>query len=250
MHGLSAVELLRIWEQGQKQTFTERALLLLAAACSEIPIHLQSQLSTGQRDRYLLDLQDLTFGSQLNCLVRCPHCSDQSEFPLMTTEIRKNTADPFDEAHAAAMTETIMSEEYEVVFRLPNSSDFLALGEARDGTSPRRQLLERCFLKVLDAQGQVPVNRLPEKVIEAVIDRMSQLDPCADIWLTLTCPSCGRPWQAPFVIVSFLWTEISMMAQRVLYEVHTLSRTYGWSEADILAMSAFRRQCYIEMAAK
>ncbi len=250
MHGLSAAELLIIWEKGQKQTFAQKALLLLAAGCPGIPIHLQPQLSIGQRDRYLLALQDVTFGPQMNCLVRCPHCNDQSEFPLMTAEIRMNTDDPFDKADAVTKAETIMVDEYEVVFRLPNSSDFLDLSPIREGTLLRRHLLERCFLRVLDTQEDVPVDRLPQKVIETVIERMSQLDPLSDIWLALTCPACGRPWQAPFDIVSFLWTEIGTVAQHLLYEVHTLARAYGWREAEILAMSPFRRQCYIEMAAK
>jgi hypothetical protein len=30
-------------------------------------------------------------------------------------------------------------------------------------------------------------------------------------------------------------------------EVHRLARVYGWREADILSMSASRRQFYLEM---
>jgi hypothetical protein len=30
-------------------------------------------------------------------------------------------------------------------------------------------------------------------------------------------------------------------------EVHTLAAMYGWRETDILAMSAWRRQRYLEM---
>jgi len=47
----------------------------------------------------------------------------------------------------------------------------------------------------------------------------------------------------------FLWTEITSQARRLLHEVHLLATTYGWHEADILAMSAIRRQYYLEMVA-
>jgi hypothetical protein len=50
-----------------------------------------------------------------------------------------------------------------------------------------------------------------------------------------------------FDIVSFFWTELSAQAKRLLREVHTLARGYGWREADILAMSARRRQLYLDL---
>ena len=53
-------------------------------------------------------------------------------------------------------------------------------------------------------------------------------------------------WQLTLDIVSFLWSEISSLAKRHLREVHTLAWAYGWSEADILAMSPARRQFYLE----
>ena len=41
--------------------------------------------------------------------------------------------------------------------------------------------------------------------------------------------------------------ELATQAKRLLREVHFLARAYGWREADILAMSARRRQAYLEM---
>ena len=47
--------------------------------------------------------------------------------------------------------------------------------------------------------------------------------------------------------MSFLWTEIEAWAWRMLSDVHTLARAYGWGERDILALSPTRRQFYLEM---
>ena len=63
----------------------------------------------------------------------------------------------------------------------------------------------------------------------------------------MTCPACGRFWQAAFDIASYLWSELDALAQRLLGEVHTLARAYGWREADVLSMSPWRRQFYLEM---
>ncbi|HUD55174.1 MAG TPA: hypothetical protein VMR02_08095 [Terracidiphilus sp.] len=42
-------------------------------------------------------------------------------------------------------------------------------------------------------------------------------------------------------------TQIEARARRLLYEVHTLAAAYGWSEREILSLSAPRRALYLEM---
>ena len=76
---------------------------------------------------------------------------------------------------------------------------------------------------------------------------MAECDPQAEVLIDMECPDCGHRWQMLFDIAAFLWTEIAVAAKRLLREVHTLARAYGWREADILSLSAARRQFYIEM---
>jgi hypothetical protein len=47
--------------------------------------------------------------------------------------------------------------------------------------------------------------------------------------------------------VSFFWNEINTWAYRMLRDVHALATAYGWREADIVAMSPWRRQVYLDM---
>jgi hypothetical protein len=63
----------------------------------------------------------------------------------------------------------------------------------------------------------------------------------------MSCPACQHEWLAMFDILSFFWTEIEAWAYRTLRQVHTLASAYGWREADVLAISAWRRQRYLEM---
>jgi hypothetical protein len=88
---------------------------------------------------------------------------------------------------------------------------------------------------------------LPVAVISEVISRMAEADPQADMEVELSCPSCGQRWQALFDIESFFWSEISAWAQRILSEVHVLARAYGWSETQILDLSPWRRQVYLNL---
>jgi hypothetical protein len=50
-----------------------------------------------------------------------------------------------------------------------------------------------------------------------------------------------------FDIASYFWDEINAWANRILREVHILASRYGWSERDILALSPWRRQFYLDM---
>jgi hypothetical protein len=78
---------------------------------------------------------------------------------------------------------------------------------------------------------------------------MLEADPQAEIILRLTCPACGHQWELLFDIADFFWTEIAVQAQRLLREIDTLARAYGWTEREILSLPAQRRQSYLEMLA-
>ncbi len=79
---------------------------------------------------------------------------------------------------------------------------------------------------------------------------MAQADPLAETRLALECPSCAHAWEESFDIAGFLWEEIEARARRIVFDVHALASAYGWTEAQILALSAVsrRRALYLEMA--
>src|SRR5262249_5963021 len=88
---------------------------------------------------------------------------------------------------------------------------------------------------------------LPAEMLEAVEARMAEADPQADVRLALTCPACGHAWDATFDIADFFWAELEAWADRMLRDVPTPARTYGWPEPDIPAMSPRRRNRYLEL---
>ncbi len=88
---------------------------------------------------------------------------------------------------------------------------------------------------------------LPAEVAEAVAQRMAEADPQADPQLAMHCPSCGHAWSAGLDIAAYLWAEVDAWARRTLREVHALASAYGWSEGEILALSAARRQAYLDL---
>jgi len=251
MRALSAGELLDVWERGQGSSFIRRALLLLSAAYPDAPVGVLEGLSIGLRDSCLLSLRERTFGSKLVGLVNCPRCSEKLELIFDVADIK--VAPPIleslaDRREAGGLGEalSVCIADYEVVFRLPNSLDLIEAAGDQAGSS-RQRLFERCLLEVHHNGGKTPADQLPTQVVSAVIERMASADPQADVRLSLVCPECIHQWEAIFDIVAFFWSELDAWAQRTLHEVHILARTFGWREADILALSPFRRQCYLEM---
>src|SRR5216684_666035 len=102
-------------------------------------------------------------------------------------------------------------------------------------------------LAACPAGGEIAGEQLPETLLAAMAAQMDTCDPLAAMNISLDCAACGHQWTLLFDIVSFFWTEITAQAKRLLREVHTLASHYGWREADILVMSAVRRQLYLEM---
>ena len=241
MRALSAWELLDVWETGLAQAPTERALALLAAACPESSTDDLAALTIGQRDGKLLTLREGLWGSKMPAVVVCPGCQERLELILDTPEMLAN-------AQNSPPPEIPLSmADYRVTFRLPASVDVLeAMGHASPEVA-RAMLFERCLLSAEQGGGPVNLDKLPPELVAGVAKSMAEADPLADIQLALTCPSCEHRWRALFDIVSFLWTEIEAWAWRMLNDVHTLARAYGWRERDILTLSPTRRQFYLDM---
>ena len=242
MNALSARQLLNVWEQGQGQTSTERALTLVAALDPGSSPQSLAKLSIGQRDACLLSLREDLFGPTVPCMVICPACGERLELTLQTKDIH------VDNGHVAEKELTFERSGYKVYFRLPDSTDLQAIGGSKDKETGQKTLLSRCILDARRNGKRARLDRLPKKVIEALAARMAKVDPQADVQLALTCPACEHKWLATFDILVFLWREIEAWARRILMEVHILAGMYGWSEVEILNLSPGRRQIYLDMA--
>lgn len=241
MNSLSASELLRLWERGLACQPTERAFALVCATSPDASPEVLAQMTIGKRDSLLLRLRERTFGSQLVSTASCPQCRERLEFNFTTAELAALRAGEMQERFSLQVA------GYEVEFRLPNNLDLSVAAGHADVQKAERSLLERCLLAARAGGEEKSFDELPPEVLEAVGDEMGRRDEQADVQLSLDCPHCHHAWQLSFDIVSFFWSEIDAWAQRTLREVHALASAYGWSEAEILSMSAWRRQVYLGM---
>ena len=240
MRSLSALDLLDVWEHGQGSSPLERAISLLVSCSPEISWDTFARMPIGERDGQLLTLREQVFGQDMAAIARCPSCGELVETTLRSSEIRiPGIVD-------LLSVPPLQFEDYTVRFRLPDSRDLMAIADVTDARQARNLLLERCIEGTTRGQDAFPSAELPGPVLDAVFQGMEAADPQANTSLALTCPSCEMQWQENLDILDFFWNEIEDWAGRTLEEVHLLALAYGWSEPEILSMSAARRQIYLE----
>jgi hypothetical protein len=250
---LTASQLLDLWEACAALPPAQRALALAMAAAPDAgapdaaapdtAAERLASLPVGQRDRRVLALREAVFGPRIEALARCPACGE----PVEVSFAASDAAGQSDDAPPARLTAT--ADGCTAMFRPVTSLDLLDLAGCADPEAARRRLLARCVTEARRDGAPVAPDDLPEPVVSAISQALAEADPAADLRVALDCPACGQTWQERFDPPAFVWREIDAWAARALSEVHVLARAYGWREADILAMSAWRRQRYLGMVA-
>lgn len=244
MNALNAQCLLHSWERGQAAHPIRRALALLQAARPDVDADEWARLPVGERDRWLLSLYESLSGPRLETQTRCPQCDEMLESSFTTRDILP--APP--ELPAVSRARQWRQAGYELGYRLPTSADLLLAIES-DETAERAQsrLLSACVTDARFEGRPFDVADLPAEIVAGLEQEMASQDPGADTRVRLACPACGHSFDSRFDIVAYLWSELDDWAQRTLAEVHALATAYGWTEQDILGLSAARRQHYIEL---
>lgn len=241
MRVFSTVDWLSMWEAGLKQKPALWALILLTFVHPDLPVDTLAQFSIGQRDEYLLILREMLFGSRVVSLTECPKCNTHLESEFELKDICTTSQTKTNEVRDMSM------DEWQIHFHLPNSVDLLEINGLQESGTAYQTLYQRCIEKAEQNGEAILVDQLPDEVKNAVITQMAQLDSQGDVQIMLTCPTCTHQWLTTLDIVRFFWSELDAWAIRILHDVHSLASAYGWREADILAMSPWRRQVYLEL---
>jgi hypothetical protein len=232
MRTVTAQRLLDVWEQGATSGTLARAALLLSVCGQGEPDSVE-QLPIGRRDALLLELRARLFGPEISCVADCPSCSEVLELRLPVAGLLAGAPSEATDRGRVEIDGTA------VEFRLPNSADLAAIADVPDAVDARRRLFDRCLLAT-----PWPAD---DRTIGMVAAEMSRLDPHADIQIALDCPSCRHHWTSALDILPILWAEVTVWAHRTLRQVHTLASAYGWTEREVLGLSARRRELYIDL---
>jgi len=235
----TAAILLRAWESGAAVAPLDRAPSLLHSL-GAVPASVRTdELTVGQCDARLFELRRAMFGETLEVVTTCPACQTEVELTVALGELQP----PVREGPVAPLT--VQANGYTLLCRIPCNEDLRALAR-RGGEVTLRDLIERCVLEASSPEGPaVALRELPEATVEAIVEALADTDPGAHTALQVRCP-CGGEWVAELDIRDVVWSDLTEWVGRTLTEVHHLAQAYGWSEAEILAMSGWRRRWYLE----
>lgn len=237
MQGLSATQIMRIWERGVDRPPLERALTVLAEAQPEANPQALGALPIGARDKRLMALREATFGPEFCAVASCAACGERIEMRFQASSVRSNHVDP----PAPTVVET---DGLRLRVRAVTTADLVLAAVCPDAESARRLLAERCA--GLEG-GATIAGVLDDDAIGAVEREVERVDPNAVCALETACPACRMSQEYELDIAQYLWIEIEVEAERLLRDVHIIARAYGWPEADILAMTPLRRRAYLEL---
>jgi hypothetical protein len=193
-------------------------VLALASAIDGRPADELARLPIGQRDACVLPLALAV----LEATAPCPACGDATEFSLS--------------AETLARSEATVPAPTDVAWRSPDSRDVAAAAAAPDAAAAERILLERCAAPELSAEERAEV-----------CSAMAAADPLAEVLVDVECPSCATVFVADLDVAAFVWAGVQARALRLLRDVDTLARAYGWTETEVLALGDRRREAYLEL---
>jgi hypothetical protein len=235
----TAGDLLALWDRAAMLPPGRRDDALLGSVFETPPI------SLGARNAALLALRARLFGGLQTLRARCPQCHAAVEFTIDCEQLSRR----LQPASEASVAQTLQLAGLHIVFRAPDVDDVRAAAcAAADSPSFVRALLERCVLSCeRDDHTPVAVAALPATAGEAISRRLEEIEPGASVSFALACPECGACWDAPMNCGAVLWSELGAHAERLLLDVDVLARAYGWSEAEVLALSPTRRSAYLQL---
>lgn len=255
MEALTAADILDVWERGAPLGPLGRALTLLGRARPDLPDPALLTVTIGRRDSELLELRRATFGNQMTAVVDCPNCGVPLEFEFDVSDVITDAPEvPPD------LPQRVQIGDREATVRVPTTAD-IAMAIAAAGTdvpepgATRRSLLGQLVVdESRDPDGDATAlagatDDLPDELQTAIADAILLADPGVDIRLSVACPNCGRTWEAMLDVPTYLWTEVEASARRLALDVSQLAAAYGWREGDVLELTPWRRQLYLDLAA-
>ncbi|MEJ2862584.1 hypothetical protein [Actinomycetospora flava] len=181
-----------------------------------------------------------TAGGTLEVLLRCPGCRASSEVTLDLTPL---AAGGDADGGARAVVPLALGE---IEVRAPTTRDLLATRTEPDGVTA---LLARC-LRHADGRelSKTEMAGLAPEEIDAVDAAAREQAGSAGTVVRTSCPGCGAAVAAPLDLGALWWQQVAEAAHRLLAEVATLARSFGWAEREVLELSPTRRAAYLALA--
>jgi hypothetical protein len=235
---MDPLTLLSLWERGVSQGDFDRGDALIEA----LDAGGSAPRTLGERTIRLLNAHARLFGPRLDLLSHCPSCGTDAQFSADCAVLALQL--PVPESTASHHVDI---DDLAISFHLPTHADVATAAHALTDDGFVRRLLEGCVVACTRDGTPVPSDEWPPSMLDALSARIEALDPGASVSFALRCPACASGWRAPLDCGQLLWQKVQLAAERLLLDIDTLARAYGWTESDVLRLSPVRRAAYVQM---
>jgi hypothetical protein len=172
-------------------------------------------------------------------VARCarPECQEQIELELELDSFAREAGDG----------QCVWSgDAARVTLRLPTGADQRRWLEAPGGDTEDLTLRMGASL-VRDIDGRAPEAawRLPRAWLPGVEHALAERDPTTALSVSVGCSACGDAFEVEIDLEALLLERFARLQRELLLDVHCLASGYHWSEAEILALPAWRRAHYL-----
>jgi uncharacterized protein YjeT (DUF2065 family) len=126
--------------------------------------------------------------------------------------------------------------------RLPRAADLLAW--QAQGLSSSAQLAA-ALVETVDGLPPDAGFVMPESWAEALAERLAEADPLTAMSVSAACPECGQHGDVAVDLEGLLLAGFARQQRELLHDLARIAQAFHWSEAQILALPAWRRARYL-----
>ena len=105
-------------------------------------------------------------------------------------------------------------------------------------------LLQRRCVEYLDPPSPSP-ETMPEDLLALLDVTMAELDPQAELRLSVRCVRCGLEFSTVLDAGGWLYEEVSRHARHLYQGIHLLALHYHWGERELMTMTPRERGRYL-----
>ena len=198
-------------------------------------------MTVSSRISWLLALAAIEDPRPFTLTFTCPglDCAQPIEVELTLDEVLSAAA----EAPTEPFVVDVGTARY--LLRRPTGADQLAW---LDTTCDSQEQAERAMVASLIVEG--PTREPGPEALAAIEACLDESDPLVRFTLTAVCPYCGVSGEHEARLVEAALRTLSLAQARLLADVHRLASAYGWTEDQVMRLSAWRRQAYLDLVAR
>jgi hypothetical protein len=233
-------QLVELWERTLPVSPVHRSVEILRMFPGAAHASGVESMTLSELDSELLRIRRMLFGDRFAALTVCQECGERSQMDFSAAAMEASE-DP--QPH----TVSCMHDDIRLTIRAPTIGDLLAAVEAASPDAAGQMIVRRCIRSAERSGEPLDPEVFSAQLIDDAAARLERLESSARFTLEIRCPACGHAEEHAFDIGAYLWSEVQTEVMRALREVVQLARGYGWSEAEILAMTPLRRRLYLGM---